>query len=155
MIDPHRVNSLFSIITHFFNDSICLLNDNHFHLIDPQQWTCLSFSHFLCFTHFIVSFWYVQSNKWHYYNIIHSHPFVNNITCLYSYQSRMISMVILCSIVWIVKSFALLSLPLSTIQQLQINFNSHLVWSKLDFSEERLYLYECLLNSRFWLFLFQ
>ena len=32
--NPHRVNSLFSINTHFFNDSICLLKGNHFHLID-------------------------------------------------------------------------------------------------------------------------
>ena len=96
-----------------------------------------------------LSTWYIQSNKWHYYNINHLHPFVNNITCLYSYQSSMISMVILCSIVWLVNSIALLSLPLFTIQQLQMNFNSHLVWSKLDYSEKRLYLYECLLNSRF------
>ena len=34
MNNPHRVNTLFLINTHFFNDSICLLNDNHFHLID-------------------------------------------------------------------------------------------------------------------------
>ena len=32
--NPHRVNTLFLINTHFFNDSICLLNDSHFHLID-------------------------------------------------------------------------------------------------------------------------
>ena len=34
MYNPRRAHLLFSINTHFFNDSICLLNDNHFHLID-------------------------------------------------------------------------------------------------------------------------
>ena len=55
LINPHRVNTLFLINTHFFNDSICLLTSNHFHLIDQTTMNLFVVFALFCFMHFIVS----------------------------------------------------------------------------------------------------